>query len=360
MILLFNVKITQNGLTHYDRGSWLPKYDRVDVFKYCLASYAAMLPLITKCEFYIELAPEFKDRQAELEAYIKELFPADKLNLNWYRHYFTKEWREWCDRAITDDNEPIWFAGNDDHIFVDYNLDVLAAGLKHLKEDPNPLGQIYYSHWPEQMRLAPHHGARLTDDGNYMVRDWRTFDAITIMLGTRWKKYWFDQDWGDLQVWRTDPLWHIGYELTGPVYAATRELVRHYDGYSHTGTAIANIAPPLFIPPGFFENDIKVCIGYDQRDSEWTNLNPTSEWLYNYSPAGADYRWVLEDIPLFWNARISQFNISPDYDLNTMYQARDAAFIASTRIPMKTYSTVFDHTGAAPVEWFNNHLRIKG
>ena len=73
MILLINVKITAYGLSHYDRAAWLPKSNRMDIFKYCLASYATMLPLISKCEFYIELAPEFINRRDELEEYIKSL-----------------------------------------------------------------------------------------------------------------------------------------------------------------------------------------------------------------------------------------------------------------------------------------------
>lgn len=358
MILLLNVKITSQGLTQYERGSWLPKYDRLDIFKYCLSSYAAMLPLISKCEFYIELAPEFANRRDELSEYITNLYPTDKLNLNWYRHSYGSQWREWCDTSKLPDADIIWFAGNDDHIFIDYDLSVLEAGIKLLSEDANPLGQIYYSHWPEQMRLAYQQGGALTEDKNYIVRDWRTFDAITMMKAERWRRYWFDNDWGDTQLWRTDPLWHLGYQLDGPVYTPTREIVRHYDGYSHTGRAVANITPPLVIPHGFFNGNINIEIGYNQRNNETTNFNPSSEWVYNFNPTGTDYRWLEDDIPLFWRDRIdSIFKNTTEY--STLIDARNAAYIASTRIPMTTYSTTFDHTNAVPVEWLSNNIRGK-
>jgi len=353
MILLINVKITKFGLSHYARASWLPEYDRVDIFKYCLASYAAMLPLIDKCEFYIELAPEFADRHTELEEYIRSMYPADKLNLNWYRHYYSRDWQTWCENMQLQDDDIIWFSGNDDHIFIDYDLTVVEVGINLLKEDS--LGQVYYSHWPEQMRLAYHQGGKLTDDKNYIVREWRTFDAITMMPAFRWKTYW-NHDWGDLQVWRTDALWHAGYELTGNVYTPTRELVRHYDGYSHVGKDIANIAPPLFIPPGFFEKQMHIRVGKTNRDNQSTNFNPAGEWLYNFSEFGTDYRWLMDDIPLFWRGHIVGIDVNYK-DYQNLIQARNAAYVASTRVTLSTYSVDFTHENAVPLDWVSNNIR---
>lgn len=355
MILLINVKITKFGLSHYARASWLPEYDRVDIFKYCLTSYAAMLPLIDKCEFYIELAPEFADRREELENYIRSIYPGHKLNLNWYRHYYSRDWKQWCDTMQLKDDDIIWFAGNDDHIFMDYDLSVVKAGIKLLKEDCELLGQVYYSHWHEQIRLAYHEGGKLTDDKKYIVRPFHTFDAITMMAAYRWKKYW-ETDWGDLQVWRTDALWHVNYQLTGNVYTPTRELVRHYDGYSHVSTDIANIASPLFIPPGFFEKEMTIRVGKSTRDNSCTNFNPASEWLYNFSEAGTDYRWLLEDIPLFWRGHIKHLDVNYS-NYQNLIAARNAAYVASTRVPLSTYNVNFTHENAVPLDWISNNIR---
>jgi hypothetical protein len=123
------------------------------------------------------------------------------------------------------------------------------------------------------------------------------------------------------------------------VYAPTKEIVRHYEGYSHVNDNMAqtleNVSPPLFIPPGFFENDIKIAIGFYERDDSWTNFNPAAEWLYNAKTSGTDYRWVEEDIPLFWRLRIGKITHSPEYDQQAMRQARDTAMLVSTHVPMK-------------------------
>ena len=357
MILLFNVKITSRGLTHYHRSDWLPKYSRMDIFKYCLASYAAMLPVISKCIFYIQIEPEFADRKQELEEYIYTLFP--EVELHWYRINHTRDWRILCDQ-FTNDDELIFFAGNDDHIFMDSSLDMLQAGVKNLQEDPNPYSVIYYSHWPEQMRMSMHYNGQLTKDGNYVKYTWRTFDAIRILKVARFKKYWLDNEYGDEIVFRTDTLWHKGYELTAPVYAPLRELVRHYDGYSHVSQQIINIVPPLVIPNGFFESNIRIRIGYADRDEATTNLNPADQWLHAAQPTGTDYRWDQEDIPLFWKNRISYISTNEGCNINAIQQARDAAYITSTQIPMNCYSINFDQTNTIPIEWLTPHLRSRG
>ena len=77
--------------------------------------------------------------------------------------------------------------------------------------------------------------------------------------------------------------------LVSNVYVPTRELVRHFDGYGHVGK-LNNISPPLFIPKGFFEKEIKIKYGFNERDNEYTNFNPSSEFLYAYSNEGTDYR----------------------------------------------------------------------
>ena len=362
MILLFNTKITQYGLSYYHRADWLPRFDRVAIFKYCLASYSVLTPLISKSVFFVELAPEFADRQQELETYIKDLFP--ECNLYWYRNFYTRDWRANWDKIVGDSSDDsIWFAGNDDHIFLDYDLDVVAAGLKVLSNDPNPMSAIFYSHWAAACRMSHHYNAIPTECGNYVKFDWRTYDAIRIIKTERFRHYWFDNDFGDTPVYRTDNLFHEGHSITAPVYVPTRELVRHYDGDSHLMNGlpqpfdIANVAPPLVIPPGFFEKDIKIRIGYDNRVEGWVNLNPAAQWLYTANPTGADYRWTLDDIPLFWRDRISTVDVSPNYDAALMLQARNSAVLAMTRIPMNCYNILFYQQNTPPRDWFTQHLR---
>jgi len=360
MIVVLNVKITDHRIGYpYDngRGPWQPRSNRFDIFKYCLASYAVLAPLVKKFHFYIALGPEYAGREQELEAYCKELFPSDKLDLHHYRNNHTRDWRKTCDEILSDDNEVIWFGGNDDHIFIDYDLDMVAAGIKNLQADPDPHAVVYYSHWPEQMRMSRHFNGQLTEDGNFVKFHWDNFDGIHMFKAARMRRYWFDADYGDELVFRPDDLYnHWHYTLPATYYAPIREMVRHYDGYIHTGDVVRNTAPPLFIPPGFLDGNMKVRFGFTDRDNLWTNCNPTMN-LYNADPEGADYRFVPEDIPLFWKSRITETAIAPNYNTQAMNSARNTAYLNLSRLPISCFGIHFGGAEAHPPEWFFKYFR---
>jgi hypothetical protein len=156
---------------------------------------------------------------------------------------------------------------------------------------------------------------------------------------------------------------HHGYKCPGTVYAPTKEIVRHYEGYSHVNDnmpqTLENIVPPLYVPNGFFGTGIEIRIGYPDRDDTWVNFNPAAEWLYNSKPTGTDYRWVREDIPLFWKDKVVWVDVDPNYDVEANYKARDTAYLLSTHVPMKCFGIEFDFYTKPPVEWFQNHLLSK-
>lgn len=356
MIVLFNVKITNQGLSYYPRAQWMPKDDRMNIFKYTLDSYVPFDTLVDKWIFYIEVAPEFQHRQEELEQHITESFPKEKLTLKFSRNYYGRDWRQTFEDLDIKDDDIIWYSGNDDHIFYDYNLDMVESAINVLKNDPDPLSQVYYSHWPEQMRLSYQHQGELTEDGDWIKHVWRTFDSIVMMKGERFRRYWFDQDWKDLPVFRTDALWHKGYELTGPVYSPVREMVRHYDGYGHVGQ-LENIIPPVQLPIGYFDDNLRVRIGYLNKLEDWVNIHPLAEWILPAHPQGADYRWLPEDLPLFWKSKIKELDVNPELDLEQSKKLRDSIYITATRLPMRCYSFNFTQNNAAPPHWFDKHLR---
>ena len=359
MQVLFNVKITDVKMTWpyagtvYDRAEWFPVSNRFDIFKYCLASRAVMEPLVDKFIFYIDLA-EFSPRQVELEQYMLSIFPADKLELNWYRIDRTAQWRKLSEQF--DDSQLIWYEGNDDHIFIDSNLDLIAAAKDTLNADHDPNAVVYYSHWPEQMRMSLINQGKLTDDGNFIKFQWDTVDSLLLMKASRFKRYWHETDCGEDNMYRSDSLgWQYKLKIPGTVYSPTRELIRHYDGYSHVGKLLGTIAPPLYIPYGFLENSMKVRVGYPERLEGWTNLYSAAERLYSIDPNGADARWCEQDIPLFWRSRISELDINPNQNTQALEQARDAALLAMTRIPMKAHGHEFNYE-CHPSEWFSKHL----
>ena len=357
MIVLFNVKITDVRMGYpYTRGPWMPNPERMDVFKYCLASTAVLEPLTSKFAFYITLAPELAHRRAELEEYIHRLFPENKLHLVWSRCDFGRDWRRACDDILTDPDEIVWLAANDDHIFIDSSLDAVKSAVQTLDADPDPNAVVYYSHWPEQMRMSQYHGGELTADGNFIKFPWETFDGIMMLKAGRLKQYW-TRDYGDALMFKPDYLAaHHGYKCPGPVYAPTRELVRHYEGYSHVGTGCDNIAPPLYVPAGFFDKNMRVRIGYPERKQGWQNLYSAAEWLYNANPNGVEHRWCIEDIPLFWKDHIAELDINLDQNVGQLHQARNAAFLAATRVPMRCFGLEFTHENSHPKEYFSKHL----
>jgi hypothetical protein len=365
MIVLFNVKITDVRMGYpYKRAPWMPNPERFDVFKYCLSSHAVLAPLVSKFIFCVTLAPELAHRQAELDSYMRKIFPGDKLEVIWQRCDIGSDWKNICDTYLNDPDELVWLACNDDHIFVDSNLDMVSSAIKHLELDPDPNAVMYYSHWPEQMRMANYFNGELTEDGNFIKYQWETFDGIMMLKADRLKRYWL-RDYGNALMFKVDYLGaYHGYKCPGTVYSPTKELVRHYEGYSHVNDGmpqtLENIVPPLYIPAGFFgHTGIEIRIGYAERDDNRVNFNPAAEWLYNSKPTGTDYRWVEEDIPLFWKDKVINVRTAPGYDQTANYQARDTAFLLSTHVPMKCFDIEFDFQTRPPQEWFSKHLLSK-
>ena len=85
-----------------------------------------------------------------------------------------------------------------------------------------------------------------------------------------------------------------------------KELCRHYDGYQHVRPTITNNQCPVIeIPPGFFEDDIKIRYGYDDYKDGWVNINPKNPYYYAYDKLGTDYKFTLNDLPLIWKDKIS-------------------------------------------------------
>jgi len=100
-----------------------------------------------------------------------------------------------------------------------------------------------------------------------------------------------------------------------------KEIFRHFDGYYHQYIT-NNQCPALDIPPGFFENDIKIRYGYDNYIEGWININPKNPNYYAYDKSGTDYKFTLEDLPLVWKSRISVVDSNPDINEEEMIQYR--------------------------------------
>jgi hypothetical protein len=337
-----------------------PNNDRVDIFKYSMASHAVLLPLISKCIFYIELSDDVIHRKKEIEKFIEEHYPKEKLKLVWKRNTSFEEWSSVFEEIKNIDDEVIWFAGNDDHIFLDCNLETIKEGINLLNTEKNENSFVYYSHWPEQMRLAANKDAELVEGGNYIRYKWSTFDSIIMMKKSRFEKYWDSEGksiYGRWLLERTDCIRDVR-SLEGFCYVPTKEIVRHFDGYGHVSNDVST-TPPLFIPPGFFESSMKIRYGYEDRRNEYTNINPKSRKLFSEWIDGTDYKWHINDFPLFWKSRILEIDKNTVED-SLLKEDRNLHFINSTKPVLDAEIISRVHSMNAlkepPLHWFQNQM----
>ena len=343
MILLVNVFLTDEVLNQdtyrYQRGyldyPYQPnKYDKVDIFKYAMASYS-VIPF-SKVLIYCKLDEKYKNREDDLREFIEKEFAGQKLELSFDRLEHQDDWQNiYREKLVSGPgnplppNEPIWFCCNHDHIFMDYNLDILNEGVELLKI-AGESASVYFSHWPELLHKASHphnekHGPTNLH-GNYLgFMLLNNNDSIQIITPELYKRWWFEEDYGDAFLPRSDYRLSddqgnpIGYDIRNGrrqmlhhyCYVPLRELCRHYDGYGHVEIN-SNLCPAITIPPGFFENKIKIRYCWDDYRPDCVNINPTNQYYRVLDKNGVDYKWVMDDIPLFWKNRIVDIDM-PEY-----------------------------------------------
>lgn len=345
MLLFINIFLTNNRYYGYNRG-YLPQFDRYDIFRYTLASYAS-IKMWSKCIFYIQLDHDFVDRKEDLTKYIYELFGDVPISLNWHRNVYTREWRQAAEEVLNHDDNLLWLTCNDDHPFMDYNTDMIAEAVDLLNKEEEPLTTCYWSHWPEIIRVATLE--QQEKKGRFVTYHWNVHDSIQIVRKEVFKSYWFDYDFGDKSVARTDVI----HDYTEPkmmvkCYAPTRELCRHFDGYSHVGNLL-NVAPPLAIPPGFFEKQMKILYCSPERRDGWINIHPLASDYYAFDKFGTDYKYMLEDIPWFWKDRIVETEVVKKVPREQLCAARNEAIINMTKAVGNCFCR--QNMPVPPVEW---------
>ncbi len=340
MIFLNNVYITNEGnpfSSAYDRGN-LPTQDRLEIYKYSLASLSKAYPW-KRAIIYYKLHEEYHDKEQEFVEFVKNEFKHTDLILRNTRNEYVSDWMH-THRLIND--ELIWFYCNHDHVYLD-NTDYLLNYVKMFRENfSNTLSSIYFSHWPEMLCYV----ADSADDNpgclprpleNYKVEEIDDIGilkfpsktmvcSIQIITKKLYEHWWVDgwegQDVSKIFLPRSDHARSIPNfkELESfDVFVPTKEICRHFDGYGHTNPPINNEdCPPLTIPQGFFENNIK--INFDQivdinREKGYTYLDSLNDHYYASLATGTDYKWTKDDIPHFWLDRIESYTgTEPSWD----------------------------------------------
>jgi len=340
MILLCNTFITEQPAQvtgQMANGNWaqspkyrenLKKFTNFDIFKYSLSSLAVAYPW-SKVILKIELDPIYQPRQQELEDFIKSEFKEFNLILNWERNYFQSDWKK--DYEILDD-ELIWFYCNHDHIFFDSNTKYLEDLVEKMRGQK--LCSLHFSHWPENIRTAKNGGVALPRDpstyqkeDNYISVVNESIDSIQIITKDLYYEWWCTGEFEGVKLPRPD---YFGINLAElkkipyhKIIIPLKEICRHFDGYQHVQPIITNNqCPAIDIPPGFFENNIKIRYGYDDYKEGWVNINPKNDYYYAYSKSGTDYKFTLEDLPLVWKSRISIVDSNINLDEEEILQYR--------------------------------------
>lgn len=111
-----------------------------------------------------------------------------------------------------------------------------------------------------------------------------------------------------------DTGFYLTQEFHELVILPRQELCRHFDGYG----LFLETTPPLFIPDGFFESDIKIRFGFADRKPGYVNVNPYED--YSYRGGVADLRCLLSELPPLWRDRISSIEI--DATMEQRYRER--------------------------------------
>ena len=309
MILFMNVFITSNPLTRVDRGI-SPYAKRDDVFKYMISSLAAFD--FSRVFICFDVDEMYKDSVSDIVAHIREHFP--KAFIEPRRLMRMQDWRTFInDSGMLEGREFIFHAGNDDHIFIDRDFNVFNACMQvaeFCRDTVTEFVSVGYSHWPEYM---------LSWD-NLFLHDDRCSAVYTKCLPREsthivspevLRQFFFPTEGAlgdDALIRRTD---NLGAVVPGILVRPHRELFRHFDAYSHVGIPISAF-PPLTIPPGYFERDIRLIFDdrssdlWSNRDPEvWTNVSVYSEAYRATDVRGAHLKCAKSGLPHHWRGRIS-------------------------------------------------------
>lgn len=345
MILFFNLiqttrRFNQNRLH-------LGRIHHIDAWKYMLSSLS-VIPFWSRVVIYCEFE-EYKDRQGEVEQYVHNLFKVP-IEFHFRRNLYQKEWQAALE-PLFDQDQLFWFFCNDDHPFIDYDLDCLTEIHEHmLHGEPST---CYLSHWPECLRAATTSKIEMKNWCFKMNRV--AVEAIQIVHRDILKSWFWDRDYKDLPLPRTDSIPVVGKSIQ-PMYIPLRELCRHMDGYTHI-VSDANACPPLEIPPGFFENNIKIS---SQRKPGYVHVDPTRKTHFAFDGIGADYHWVEEDIPLFWRDKIQEINIDINRDVAVV--GRNESHARKATMYHKSSTTIYQDLKGTPFkdpprEWVERGFR---
>lgn len=292
--------------------------NKIDIVKYTLCSYSK----IKWDKVIIRFVCEDEKETESFYNFCKNLFPNALIENT--RSATAKEYFDSLSLLNNGENPWIYMSSNNDHPYIgdpDYlpNCIEIANNLERIYKDKELC--ILYSHFTESMIdnkiTEPQWGYFESNFKKIIYEDEKVIATVTNKLLLDSIKIYrlnyllnlFGKTKNKGRLIRTeDTGFHLNYDNSLITVSPKVELCRHYDSYAH----LMKWVPPLFIPNGFFEFDIKIRYGYDNNINGWVSVNPNK----NTISSEVDLCCFLEELPTFWTDRISVIDQNPDFVLN--------------------------------------------
>ena len=300
---------------------------KLDIAKYTLASYA-----LYKWSFvFIRYEIDDDNKAKDFENYVKDLFPFAKILRK--RSSTQSDYLYSLSVLNNCDDEWIWYSPNNDHPIITSDLAIIdkMIDLANNYDYHNNFISIFYSHFSEFINIA-----------NKKSSFWRLFgrdtniidsnqDAIIFskangdyssiqIVNKKLFSHWFSsKNLGTTKIIRAEDVRDHVETKDQIIIVPKKEIAAHFDGYSHTIGSPIEISPdqvpPLFIPDGFFENEIMIAYGFDNYQEGFVNVNPAA-LLYSFenSVYGADLKCYFKELPAFWKSRIRKSIFNPQFN----------------------------------------------
>ena len=217
------------------------------------------------------------------------------------------------------------------------NNEYLKKYIKTFREKyANTEASVYFSHWPE-MLCQP---TSIEKHDDLTFASWETdclVDSIQILTKKLYKEWWLTDNWKSPNSYDThfprpdftECIYQHKKIKTWKVFLPLQEWCRHFDGYGHLKgrpKILNKDCPVLSLPNGFFEKNMKIYIGKNYKPN-FINFNPTAKSYTTDDPAGADYKWGLEDIPEFWKDRVLTIEVEEGLSDEELLNGRKRALL---------------------------------
>lgn len=329
MILFVNVYLDENKKSPLGQPNYrykLKDYDKQEIFLYTLESYKVIN--WSKVIIYCELSESIANQEDYYNKIIN-IFPDAILFKK--RNAYQPDWQSAVEFLDQFDDDLIWYAGNHDHPYLAPNNNQLNKIVQALNDCDEPYKAAIYSHHPDNLSWISIGFDTWKYEGNSISSYYSSrAEGMMIVNKNTLRSWWFDTNYCGAFIPRADWIENSCVAPLTKIFLPVRLMCHHFDGYTFGSYMYdTNDVPPLEIPEGFWDNNIVIdyCSNFRRNNNVW--INPLNEQYKAISEDGVDYRFTLDDIPLFWKKRISKIYKFPHNERQIRKARHTAIFKAA-------------------------------